>query len=189
MSLSSLVMRAAGGYKVGDRLDGDEIVSGLESIRALWPDTLSGLRGIESVRWPDGAKCPRCGSGEVISKPDGTYGLWCCLEECCKKYRTFSIRNSTFMHNSKIAHHDWLALLFLLTATKYQITSVDLSRLIGSVSVSGCWLVRNRLMKYALSDWRFREASVSDLAIKIYLSKRRAWHRHNLDSYLKRYGK
>ena len=181
-----MVMRVAG-HGVRAHLDDDELVAGLECVRSRWPDSDSALLSLEHIRWPSGARCPRCKGTLVSLRNYGTGKRWFCSAPCCVSNPTFSVRTHTFMHGSRILNHDWLAILFVLTASDYKITSVSAADLVGAVSHSGISVIRQKLMLFANATFRQTALTSGDVAVKLYLAKRRAWQEYQRDAYRKRY--
>ena len=67
---------------------------------------------LESLRWPDGASCPRCGSGRTT--PVVSRGQIDC-REC--RYR-FSVTSGTFLHDSAVPLWKWLVAVSLFAEAR-----------------------------------------------------------------------
>src|SRR5688500_1352945 len=85
-------------------------------------DTDETARGyLESLRWPGGAACPRCGGADPYrltarkdSKSPGRPGLYKC--RACK--RQFTVTVGTIFEDSHIPLSTWVIALHLMAASK-----------------------------------------------------------------------
>ena len=60
-------------------------------------------------RWPDGIRCPKCGSGRIAERPNQVPQPWRCRD--CWKY--FSVKVGTPMHGSNLTLRQWLTAIYL----------------------------------------------------------------------------
>jgi transposase-like protein len=103
---------------------------------------------LKSIRWKNGQYCPHCGSVKVYEFKDGkTYKCG----DCRKK---FSIKVGTIFEDSKIPLRKWFIAIYLLTAHKKGISSMQLARDIG-VTQKSAWFILQRL-RYASQTKSFR---------------------------------
>lgn len=107
-------------------------------------DEFKARKWLESLRWPDGAICPHCGS---VSKDhyrlEGTAhrpGLWKCRD--CREQ--FSVTVGTVFERSKIKLNVWLQAMHLMCASKKGVSSKQLERLLG-VTYQTAWFMSHRL--------------------------------------------
>lgn len=73
---------------------------------------LSAHRYLESIIWPNGAKCPHCGGTERIGKLNGAstrLGTYKCYG--CR--RSFSVTYGTLFMSSHVPVHKWLQAIYL----------------------------------------------------------------------------
>ena len=79
-----------------------------EAIRCFADPDVS-LRTMVELRWPDGVRCPTCGSGEV--RFISTRRLW----ECKHKHprRQFSVKVGTIFEDSPLSLDKWMVCLYL----------------------------------------------------------------------------
>lgn len=69
----------------------------LLELAEMFPDEEAATRWFESHVWPEGRRCPRCGSTETTETPQGVMPHWCGF---CR--RRFSVRVGTVMERSKV---------------------------------------------------------------------------------------
>lgn len=60
-------------------------------------------------RWPDGIRCPKCGSDRIAKRPNRVPQPWRCRD--CWKY--FSVKIDTPMHGSNLSLRQWLTAIYL----------------------------------------------------------------------------
>jgi len=100
---------------------------------------------LESIRWPSGPVCPHCGGMERNSQLQGKShraGLYFCGD--CRKQ--FTVTVGTVFEDSKIPLHKWLYANHLICASKKDISSKQLERVLG-VSYKTAWFMSYRLRK------------------------------------------
>lgn len=89
-------------------------------------------------RWGKTPACPHCG----VTKPYVTNrGFKCSDKNCCKK---FTVRTKTIYENSKIGLRTWFGALYLITAHKKGISSLQLGRDLN-VSQKTAWFMLHRI--------------------------------------------
>lgn len=101
---------------------------------------------MEQMRWNGEPFCPHCNGTKPYKLKDGkTYR---CREKSCKK--DFTVTVGTVFENSKIALSTWLAALYVITAHKKGISSLQLSRDLG-ITQKSAWFVLQRL-RFIMDD-------------------------------------
>jgi len=105
---------------------------------------------LESLRWPDGAACPRCGSMSVykITPKEGSStrkGLYKC-KDCrnLKKKDQFTVTVGTIFEDSHIPLSKWLLAITLLCSSKKGISAHQLHRMLG-VTYKTAWFMAHRI--------------------------------------------
>jgi transposase-like protein len=93
---------------------------------------------LESLRWPAGARCPRCGSGRTT--PVVSRGQIDC-RQC--RYR-FSVTSGTFLHDSAVPLWKWLVAVSLFAEAHDGLPAHRLSATIG-VSYKTAWSLGHRI--------------------------------------------
>src|SRR5690606_31051925 len=96
-------------------------------------------RYLASIRWPNGPICQHCGSTRKINFIETRNVFWCAD---CKKQ--FSIRVGTIFEQSRLPLVKWFAAIWLATAHKKGISSVQLHRDIG-VTQKTAWYMLSRI--------------------------------------------
>ena len=94
-------------------------------VMRMFPDDESAASWIVGARWPDGPKCPHCGSDRVqAGAAHPTMPFRCCA---CRK--RFSVRTGTVMADSKLGYQVWVAIAtYLLTTGIKGVSSMKLHR-------------------------------------------------------------
>jgi transposase-like protein len=106
-------------------------------------------------RWPDGIKCPRCGSERVYSLQTMKF-KWECPD--CREggaYR-FSHLVGTIFENTKVDLRDWFKVIHLMLGAKKGISAMQIQRHMGFGSYKTAWYVCHRI-RTALQDKDFRK--------------------------------
>ena len=95
---------------------------------------------MESVRWPAGPVCPRCGAvGEAvaISTRPGPY-------RCKPCGKQFTVTVGTAMEGSHLPLHVWYLAMYLMLSTAKPISAMSLSRQLD-IQYRTCWHLLHRL--------------------------------------------
>ena len=101
---------------------------------------------VASMRWSNGAICPRCESQNLSFLK--TRKIWKCLN--CKKQ--FSVKVGTIFEKSPIGLDKWLLASWLISNAKNGISSYEIHRAIG-VTQKNAWFM---LRAWAARDPRRR---------------------------------
>jgi transposase-like protein len=100
----------------------------------------------ESVLWPHGPVCPKCGGLDRITKVKANpekgvrLGLWRCGD--CKKQ--FTVKVGTVFESSHVSMCYWLQAIALMTASKKGISAHQLHRTLG-VTYKTAWFIEHRI--------------------------------------------
>lgn len=95
---------------------------------------------MEQWRWNGEPFCPHCNGTKTHKLKDGkTYR---CMEKTCRK--DFTVTIGTIFENSKIPLSTWIAAIFVITAHKKGISSLQLSRDLG-ITQKSAWFVLHRI--------------------------------------------
>lgn len=96
-------------------------------------------------RWADAPACPHCGNvGAYITNR----GYKCKAKECAKK---FTVTTGTIFENTKISLRTWFAAMYLCTAHKKGISSLQLSRDLN-ITQKTAWFVLHRIREMLNSN-------------------------------------
>lgn len=103
---------------------------------------------LESIVWPDGPTCPKCGAVDRINRLEGVkdkkgrvrLGVWKCYH--CRSQ--FTVRVGTVFEASHVPLHKWLQAVFLMVSSKKGISANQLSRTL-EVTVKTGWFMAHRI--------------------------------------------
>ena len=96
---------------------------------------------IEHIRWPDGVKCPRCGS-DKISRAYARNQYECNSDSC--GYH-FSVTSGTIFHDSHLPLPKWFAAVYLMVESRKGISANQLKRTLGIGSYHTAWYLCHRI--------------------------------------------
>jgi len=107
-----------------------------------YPDEASAIRYFEAKRWPNGARCPGCGSADVLRgrQEKRRRQLWYC--HGCRDQ--FSVTSGTVMNSTKLPLRKWLFAFHLMGASKKGISSLQLSRMLR-ITYKTAWHLTHRI--------------------------------------------
>jgi transposase-like protein len=105
---------------------------------ALVPDAETARVWFESRLWPNGPRCPVCGTGDRITARKG--GYYRCNQ--CKE--DFTVRTGTIFERSHVPLHKWIYAMYLVVTARKGISSMQLAKEIG-VTQKTAWFVLGRL--------------------------------------------
>jgi len=103
---------------------------------------------IESIRWPNGAYCPHCGSCNVQSNIKHPRMTHRCRE--CADRPMFTVRHGTVMQGTKMPYSTWALGLYLYMSNIKGVSSMRLHREVG-ITQKSAWFLLHRLRKAAES--------------------------------------
>ena len=112
----------------------------LFELTEMFPDEQAATEWFESMVWPEGRHCPRCGSVET-SIAGETSGLpyWC---SGCQ--RTFSVRIGTVMERSRVPLRKWVFAIYLEMTNLKGVSSMKLHRDL-KVTQKTSWFMLHRI--------------------------------------------
>ena len=93
---------------------------------------------LATQRWGEKAACPHCGNTKAWKT---NRGFTCAAKECGKK---FSVTTGTIFENTKLSLRLWFATIYLATAHKKGISSLQLSRDLN-VTQKTAWFLLHRV--------------------------------------------
>jgi transposase-like protein/DNA-directed RNA polymerase subunit RPC12/RpoP len=109
------------------------------------------LAYLESMRWPDGIRCPVCGCNrisKITRKPGGDNKrtrIYQCLETTCKQQ--FSATAGTIFNDSHLPLTKWFMALALIVDAKKSISANQLKEHLGIGSYRTAWYMAHRIRK------------------------------------------
>ena len=105
----------------------------------MFPTEEAATEWFESVVWPDGRHCPKCGSLRTRQACHRKMPYWC---TDCRSY--FSMKTGTAMQASKISLRKWAIAIYLCLTSLKSVSSIKLHRDIG-VTQATAWFMLHRL--------------------------------------------
>jgi transposase-like protein len=127
----------------------DKVTVSTFQLFKMFPDAESARKYLEGRLWPEGVKCPTCGTGKdrITTRKGGFYRCNGCKED-------FTVRTGTIFERSHVPLHKWIYSMYLLVTARKGISSMQLSKEIG-ITQKSAWFVLQRL----------REACGNDLTV------------------------
>jgi len=114
----------------------------------IFHDEKAAREHLETLLWPDGPVCPRCGvMGDRITKLKGKStrpGVYKCKD--CRK--PFSVTVGTVMERSHIPLSKWVLAAQLMASSKNGMSALQLKRMLGT-SYETAWFLFHRLRECA----------------------------------------
>jgi transposase-like protein len=125
----------------------------LTNLSKHFSDEASARMLLESLRWPNGAACARCGGSDpyklnpkASGKNPARQGLYKC--RACKK--RFTVTTGTIFEWSHVGISKWLLAMHLMCASTKGISAHQLHRMLG-VTYRAAWFM-NRRLRHAMSE-------------------------------------
>ena len=113
---------------------------------AMFPNEKSAVLWFESIIWPDGRQCPKCGSERTKPASHKKMPYWC---SACRSY--FSVKTRTPLENSKVPMQKWAIAIYLCLTSLKSISSMKLHRDIG-VTQQTAWFMLHRIREAWMHD-------------------------------------
>lgn len=108
----------------------------------LWADEEVAFRTMRDLRWPDGVRCPTCGSTEVGFIK--TRKMWECRTKTKHARKQFSVKVGTIFEDSALKLGKWLPAIWLIANCKNGISSYELAKDLG-VQQKSAWHMLHRI--------------------------------------------
>lgn len=96
---------------------------------ATFPDEEACDRYLVARRWPDGARCPRCGNDKVYALPSRPFHWQC--QKCSPQGYRFSVIGGTIFENTNKPLRDWFRVVHLMLAGKKGTSALQIQRIMG----------------------------------------------------------
>ena len=96
------------------------------------------LEYLFQLRWPDGYKCLRCGSGAYWKKSRGRF-------ECNSCHYESSVFVGTIFEGSNLKLRVWFRAIWLLTSEKSGTSALSLQRTLGLGSYRTAWMMLHKI--------------------------------------------
>jgi len=109
---------------------------------------------LESIRWPDGIICPKCGSDKgaykLQSKPESKHKIRPGVYKCKACRKKFTVTVGTIFEDSHIALNKWLIAIYLMNASKKGISAHQLHRMLD-ITYKAAWFMCHRI-RFAMTQ-------------------------------------
>ena len=112
----------------------------LVEVTRMFPDDATAERWFTEIRWPNGPRCPHCGSDNIQSET--AHKTMPCRCRACRKW--FSVKTGTVMQSSKLGLQVWALASYLLTTGIKGQASMKLHRDLG-VTQKTAWHLAHRI--------------------------------------------
>ena len=112
----------------------------------MFPTEKAATEWFETIIWPDGRHCPKCGSVRTREASHAKMPYWC---TDCRSY--FSVKTGTAMQRSKIPLRKWAIAIYLCLTSLKSVSSMKLQRDIG-VSQPTAWFMLHRIREAWAED-------------------------------------
>lgn len=110
---------------------------------------------IEQIRWPNGPVCPHCGNADqaliykIAANP--AKKIRSGLYKCAACNNQFTVTVGTVCEDSHIPLNKWLIGFYVMSASKTQVSALQLQRQLELGSYRSAWFMCHRI-RYALKD-------------------------------------
>ena len=95
---------------------------------------------LTALRWPDGFRCPGCGSADAWAMAGG---LWLC--KACR--RQVSVTSGTVFHRAHLPLTLWFRAIWLVTSQKNGVSAVSVQNVLGLGSYRTAWTWLHKLRR------------------------------------------
>jgi hypothetical protein len=121
----------------------------MDALRFFTPDAAD--RYVESIKWPDGPCCSKCGSVNVGRSADGR--VIRCREKGCR--RKSRLTADTIMHDTHLRLDQWCLAMWLIANCRNGVSSCEIARHIGCKQQSA-WHLLHRV-RHVLKEENARQ--------------------------------
>ena len=125
-------------HKGPGRSDRDGLT--LIQLMDMFPDEVAATRWFESVVWPGGRCCGKCGAMNTREVPNAKPMPYWCPD--CRSY--FSVRTGTALSHTRVPLRKWAIAIYLELTSLKSVSSMKLHRDIG-VSQPTAWFMLHRI--------------------------------------------
>ena len=119
----------------------------LVELFALFPDNATATQWLESQRWPDGPRCPKCGGDNIGALKNARPMPYRCRP--CQKF--FSVRTGTVFARSHIPLQKWVIGIYLYATSLKGVSSMKLHRDL-KITQKSAWFLAHRIRKAMEAD-------------------------------------
>jgi transposase-like protein len=108
------------------------------------------IRYLVARRWPQGVRCPRCGSQKIYPVSTMTFH-WQCYTCTSESYR-FSYLTGTIFENTNKPLKDWYRVAHLMLVSKKGMSALHIFRYMGFGSYKTAWLMCHKIRTAMVED-------------------------------------
>jgi len=119
----------------------------MPQIAQMFPDEEIATAWFESVFWPDGRKCPKCGSADTYETVNANGMPYHCRS--CHRY--FSVKTGTVLQSTKMSLHLWVWAIFLEVTNLKGVSSMKLHRDLG-IRQASAWHMLHKIRHSLLPE-------------------------------------
>ena len=120
---------------------------GIIELLEIFPDDDAAQEWFESIRWPDGRTCAKCGSERTREVPNAKpMPYWC---SGCRQY--FSVKLGTVMESSNLPLRKWAIAFYQILTNLKGVSSMKLHRDLG-IAQSSAWHLGHRIREAMSGD-------------------------------------
>ena len=109
---------------------------------------------LESLRWPNGVACPRCGDMKCYSDAD----QW----DCDSCGYTFSVTAGTMLHDTHLPLRKWFMAVYLMIESKKGMSALQLQRTLD-VAYRTAWYLSHRIRKSMVDAYPFPLSGIVEI--------------------------
>ncbi len=120
----------------------------------MFPDDSACKAYLVVRRWPNGVRCPHCGSDRVYALKTMPF-KWECPSCAPKGYR-FSVLVGTIFENTNVSLKTWFKVIYLMLTSKKGMSALQVQRMFGFGSYSTALYMCHRV-RAGLADPKFRK--------------------------------
>ena len=115
----------------------------------MFPDNDTAKKWFEGIIWPEGPKCPHCGSMNVQDNIKHKTMTHRC-RDCSNKPR-FSLKTGTVMQSTKLDYQTWAIAIYMVTTSIKGVSSMKIHREL-EITQKSAWHLAHRLRETFASE-------------------------------------
>lgn len=127
----------------------------IKQFDAQFPDETACRLYLQSNRWPEGVRCPRCGNDNVHAYGSKEHHWNCYACTPSTGYR-FSVLVGTIFENTNKPLTDWFRVMHMMLTSKKGISALQIYRVMGFGSYNTALLMCNKI-RFALGNAEFKQ--------------------------------
>ena len=127
----------------------------IAQFEAQFPDEDACKSYLQSNRWPEGVRCPRCGNDQINALATMPFKWECSVCAAGNSYR-FSVLVGTIFENTNKPLRDWFRVMHMMLTSKKGISALQIYRVMGFGSYNTALLMCNKI-RAALGNVEFKQ--------------------------------